>query len=835
MTLLKIAWRNILRNGRRSIITLLAMVIGIAGLIFFQGYMEGVNGQMVATTTTFYTGHLQVHRKGFLDDPALSKRIKDPDPVAKFLQSTPNIAAISPRLESGGLVSSTEKSLGALVVGIDPAAERQVATLYKAVTRGRFLEPGDTGKVVMDKGAADKLKISLGDSVVVISQGADGSIATGKFELVGLFDVGMEEVMLIPLKDAQEFYVVGNGVTGFAVRLKEMDKLPETLTAVKALEAQGMEIDPWQELIPAMAADVQNHRQFVGVLLIFVFGIVGMGIMNTISMSVMGRTREFGIMMALGTRPDQIFRVVIYEALLLCLVGAAAGSFIGFGILFYYVVMGMDYSAFADLLKMMPGLPTIFYPRLYPGYFVTTTFWILLVTVLVSLYPALRAAGLEPVLAIRDVRRTVINPKISALADRVSHLLFPGRWVFLLMAWRNLTRNFFRTGVTLLALGISLGAMVFLYGYVAGFYDSMVENYTRYLIGDIKVAPAGFLKERSPSAVVREPEKVIQSMREENNITAFSRRVEADGLLSTAENTMGVLLLGVDPQEEKGYSRLDEVVKEGRYLTPEDKNSILIGSRLAEKLKLSVGDKVVAMVQDSQGNMSAEAFRVQGIIHTGVDSFDSLLAVVPMKTAQSLLAIDGFSTVVARIKNQALLERTQNTLVQKLTGSGNEIGTWKEVVPLLEQLITWSRYIMGIMMSIFFAIVLFGVMNTLLMSVLERTREFGMMMALGTKRYQVVLMVLLESLFLGVLGVALGDLLGWGVVQLFGHFGLNLSSFGKGALEQFPGMQSVIYTRVGFQEVFTPSVVIFLFALLAGLYPGWKAASIEPAKTLRRI
>ncbi len=836
MTFLKIAWRNLFRNYRRSSITLLAIAIGVAGIIFTQGYFGGTNAQMIDGATALFSGQIQMHAKGFMEEPALSKRIRDPQELERLLLENPNVQAVAPRVESQGLLSSADKSMGMMLMGVDPAKEVRVTTLYKAVVAGRYLEPGDTGKILLDKRAAERLKVGIGESLVLLTQAADGSMGTQKFELVGLTDLGAEELAFIPLRDAQELWVLGSSVTSYALRLKDRNRLEKTLAELKPLESRGLEIHSWEKFLPTIASDVKMHNTFLGFILMVAFLVVGLGIMNTISMSVMGRTREFGIMMALGTSRRLIFRIVLYESLLLGIIGILVGSIAGFGLNYYYSVKGINYAAYSEAMRMMPGIPTVLYNQVAYSHFLSTAVWVLGITLLVSLFPAMRAARLEPVEAIHDVVRATSNPRIASLWDRISHLIFPGRAILLLMAWRNLTRNTGRTLILLLAIGLALGSMIFFYSIIHGFYERMIDNSTRYLTGDIQIAREGFFSERTPTSVLQETEKVKEVLNKEKAVRAYALRIESEAILSTAESTLNILLVGIDPKTDGQITGLEKEIKEGSYLLETDKNSILLGEKIASKLKVTVGDKVVVMAQDSQGGLSSEAYRVKGIIRTGVESFDETLVMVPLKSVQSLLAMEGVSNAIVKLRSQSLVEKTKLSIKKQLAGTGNQVATWKELMPMMEQLIALLNVVLDLWTTVVFIIVLLGVMNTLLMGVMERTREFGMMTALGTRRYQVVLLVLLESFFTGLVGLLAGNFFGYLLLQVTGVTGFDMAFFSPGVTyKDIPGMVTVIYPEFSFREALYPSLMLFVFTLIAGLYPAWRAASVVPMKALRHV
>lgn len=778
-----------------------------------------------------------------MDNPTLSKRIKDAGKVAQILQNEKNIAGFTPRVEGSGLVSTGDKSLGAYVIGIDPAREKNVTTLYKSVTVGRYLNENDSKKVLIGYKAAKKLGVGVNDILVILTQAADGSLGAEKYEIAGIFDTGMEEMddytIIAMIRDSQQLFVTGDEVTGFALKLKDRSRISQTMQNLRILEDMGLENHPWQKLLPAVTSAVSMHALFINFINVTVFLIIGIGIMNTISMSTLERNREFGIMLALGTTEAQMMRIVIYESFMLGILGILSGFALGGAITGYFAATGINLAAYNEALSTMPGLSPITYPRMEIEHFVFTGSWILAITILVSFYPAWRVGKLEPVNAIRGIRAALsTHAGINAFWNKISFYIFPSRFIFIHLAWRNITRNMVRSGISVLAVAVGLGSMIFFYSMVDGFLNQMINNTTRYIVGDMQLSTKGFHDNISSDETVSGLDNVNKILAENKNIASFAPRIMSEALLNTTEKSLNILLIGIDPDKEKDISGFDKVVQQGVYISSKDKNGIMLGSQIAEKLKVSVGDKVVVMVQDSVGSLSSEAFRVQGIVKTGVDSIDKVLVIINIQTAQSLLSVDGASIVFIKLKDKNNVDNTASALNSRLEGSPEQVYTWKEILPIIIQLLDFIKVSLNIFLFVLFGIIILGMMNTILMGVLERVKEFGMMMALGTRRSQVIRLVIYELMFLGILGLIVGNFLAIMIVGISHYAGFDLAFFSPGeiiTLEKMPGIETVIYPRISFQSLIFPSATIFILSLLAGLYPAWKAASFEPVQAMRQI
>src|SRR3990172_3398054 len=363
----KLAPRGLLRNRRRSLITVTAVAIGLAGLVFLWGYIDGINRQMIANITSYLTGHVQVHQRGYHDDPTLDLAFEGPEGVAARIEAQPGIAAVAPRIEGEALASGPEKTRGVRV--------------------------------------AEILRVAVGEEATLVTQAADGSIGAGRYRVRGIYDSGIDMIdsayVFLPLPAAQSLYALEGRVTTLAVRLDELGAVPGAAAALAGKLGAAFEVLGWQKLLPRLADNVAFHELFTYMILFVVFVVVTLGIANTILMGVMERIREFGVMMALGTAPGQITRVVLYEAALLGLAGVVAGNGIGLGIVAWFGRRGLDLAQYAQAVQMMPGLTGIVYPSARADHLLLLSVLLLATTVAASLYPAWKAAGFTPVEGIR--------------------------------------------------------------------------------------------------------------------------------------------------------------------------------------------------------------------------------------------------------------------------------------------------------------------------------------------------------------------------------------------------------------------------------------------------
>src|SRR3990172_14745 len=325
--------------------------------------------------------------------------------IAGRVSAQPGVAAVAPRIEGEALASGPEKTRGVLVIGVDPAREGGITTLTRAVKAGNYLDAAEPNGILLGDRVAEILRVAVNDEVTLVTQAADGSIGAGRYRVRGIYDSGIDMIdsayVFLTLPAAQSFYALEGRVTTLAVRLDELGAVPGVSAALAGQLGATFEVLGWQKLLPRLADNVAFHELFTYIILFVVFVVVTLGIANTILMGVMERIREFGVMMALGTAPGQIARVVLYEAALLGLAGVVAGNGIGLGIVAWFGRRGLDLAQYAQAVQMMPGLTGIVYPSARADHLLLLSVLLLATTVAASLYPAWKAAGFTPVEGIR--------------------------------------------------------------------------------------------------------------------------------------------------------------------------------------------------------------------------------------------------------------------------------------------------------------------------------------------------------------------------------------------------------------------------------------------------
>lgn len=833
LSLFGLAWRNTLRNPRRTLLALVAFAVGVAALVCAWSVFDGSNAQMIGNMTSHYTGYIQVHRQGYADDPAVDRAFESRDVAGARIADLPGVEAVSPRMESMSLISSAGNSRGVIVVGVDPQREPTVTSLHQKISAGRYFEPDQTGGILIGQSLARVLGVGIGGEVALLTQGMQGSIGAQRYRVQGLYDTGNDMVdgmqAFITRADADVLLSSGQRMTTLAVRLKDRDSTDAVVREIRSRLSGQFEVEGWQQLLPEVAQSVDFHEAVGKAITLLLFGIVAIGLANTVLMSVSERVREFGVMMALGTAPRQIFRIIIYEGLILGLMGSCMGFCLGYALVAYFGSVGLQLDGQADAVQMMQGVSRTIYPHLSVDRMLYLAGAVLLVMVVGSLYPAWKIARMLPLLAMHGVAGsdTGAARHPAASGGFARHCLLPA------LALRNLSRHPMRTWLTLFAITFGLGAFVFAGSIANGFYTQIVENATGMVTGDAQIQLRGFKDDMKPTLALPDGLPLLDRVRAVPAVAGATARVQTSAMISSPAKSLPIMFIGVDPEHEREVTFLDRSVREGRYLQAGNEREIVIGKRLAELLRVRLGERVVLMAQDVQGNLASESFVVAGLFHTGSHSFDDVMAHVSLPVLQRMLGMgDAVTNIALRMQAAEAGPAAGLPQVEALLPPGElRLLRWQELVPAAARMNVIFRNSLTILLAIVLLMVSVVIMNTVLMSVLERTREFGTMLALGSRPGLIVLLVQLESALIACAGTLGGLLFGMLLVLMHSARGVDM----KMHAAAIPGVTNIIFPKLSPMVLAVPGVLLPLLALLAAVYPAWRAARLDPVRALRHV
>lgn len=406
--ILKIAWRNIWRNLRRSIITLGAITFGLASVLVFFGITDGFHIQMVDYLVKTSSGHIVIHSEGYNDDPKVSSSMTNTKPIIDKIKSLNEVVAFSERIEVSGLASTPENSVGVFIRGINPVDENTITEAKTRIIEGEYLKESDTNGILIGRKMKKKLATDIGDKIVLMVQGADGSLGAELFRVKGIFRMGSANLdssfVLITTEGARMLTSLTEGSNEIAMLIDNEDSMESVLSILKeSFEPSGFEILTWKEVMPELEEMIEMDDIFMYLMLIIVMTVVSLGILNTMLMSIMERTREFGVMMALGTKPNQLVQLVMAEAAFLGFIGTVSGVTIGVSINALLSINGIDFSEYSDAFEFIGMVTPIVYPETDIINIVAAGLAVYITTILVSIYPAVKASRQKPVDAIRHI------------------------------------------------------------------------------------------------------------------------------------------------------------------------------------------------------------------------------------------------------------------------------------------------------------------------------------------------------------------------------------------------------------------------------------------------
>ncbi|WP_064605135.1 ABC transporter permease [Photobacterium sp. J15] len=397
------------------------------------------------------------------------------------------------------------------------------------------------------------------------------------------------------------------------------------------------------------------------------------------------------------------------------------------------------------------------------------------------------------------------------------------------LAWRNLWRNKIRTGIMLSAMVFGLIGAVSMMGFVTGMYASMIHNAIAWQTSHIQVHNSRYLNDPDINATIVDASQLQQAIAELTDVKAWSARFVADGMVASARSARGVRITGVEPDAEAQVTPIAESIEQGEWLSDEGRNPVLVSVKMAERLRLKLGSKVVLTLTSASGEVTGGAFRVRGIFKTPSSAFDDGNVFVRRTDLSALAGIDGVHEVAILLGNDNDAFAFKDELQAQIS-SQNTVRDWQEVQPMLASIIKQMGPSNAIMLGIYVVALAFGIVNIMLMSVFERTREFGVLMAVGMQKHKVFLLIMLETTCLGVSGAVLGILGSIGLVAVFQQTGIPLGKMAEG-LGAF-GVDTTLYPQVSVSDYQMVFITVVAASVLAALYPAHQILKKRPVDAM---
>lgn len=404
MILLRLAWRNVLRNRRRTILAGLAIGIGLAGIIFVDGLLVGMEAAMIRSATSTFLGHAQIHSEDFRTTLEVERTVADADRILSDLSADDRVAGFAPRIQAHAMVTSPANVSAVSLFGVDPKLEPSISKVHQAIVRGSYLEAGEWGRILIGSGLARNLEAEIDDRLVVtVAQAGTGELAQEMFRVAGIFHFNMRALdanaAFIPLDQSQSLLGLGNGVHEIALCFDDIALAGDrSLPFWERYSAGGNEALGWRDLLPELDAALGLSDISMYAIVVILFAVVGLSIMNTLFMSLYERIFEFGVLRAVGTRPTRLAVVVLLEAACLAGVSIVIGSAIAAGLVLWFGHQGIDYVGieYAGVTFAEP-----LYPVIEMRQFVVFPLCVVGFALAAGIYPALFAARLVPAAAMR--------------------------------------------------------------------------------------------------------------------------------------------------------------------------------------------------------------------------------------------------------------------------------------------------------------------------------------------------------------------------------------------------------------------------------------------------
>jgi ABC-type lipoprotein release transport system permease subunit len=404
--LIKLAWRNIWRNKRRSFLTFAAIVFAALSAIAMRGIQNGTFALNIKNAVELFSGYIQIQKKGYLDNPTLNSSFDINKDIVYALKNTDGVINYSPRIYSDGLICFKNNSSGVSIMGIEPEAEKKVTTFLENIDSGRFFDSDSSNEIVLGSKLMKNLDAKIGDEVILLSQGYEGTLGNQKFIISGTVRLGAQEmesaVAFMGIKSAQTLLGMGNRVSVIAIKAADIEHLQQVkYSLTQKVNNPELSVLLWNEVNPEMQQQINlsdvRGILFSGILIV----IVAFGILNTVLMSVTERFREFGVILSIGMPQVKLTYLIYIETIFITLLGLLAGNLLGYAVNYYYVIHPIVFGGeLKKLYEMYHYLP-LAQSSVQFSIFLNVSLSIIIISLLACIYPAYRVYKLEPLKGIR--------------------------------------------------------------------------------------------------------------------------------------------------------------------------------------------------------------------------------------------------------------------------------------------------------------------------------------------------------------------------------------------------------------------------------------------------
>ena len=399
-----IAWRNLWRNKRRTLITVASIFFGVLISTVMSSMQEGSYSAMIDNVVKFYSGYIQIQNEKYWDNKTINNTFVPTDSLEGIIKSIPEITNYTPRLEFFALASSEEITKGSIIIGIDPVRENEVTEIGKWVTEGTYLHPDDNGLLIGSE-LAQYLQLSVGDTLVMIGQGFHGVSAAGKYPIRGILNFPSPELnkqtIYMGLQNCQEFFTCEGRITSLVLMIKSQYKLQKTMKQLRSMISSPYTVMSWDEMHPDLLQMIEADRDGGVIMKAILYIIIGFGIFGTITMLIMERKRELGVMIAVGMQRYKLATILFFETIYIGFVGVLAGFAASIPVIAYFYNHPIQITGEAGQTYIEMGFEPYLYFSWLPSVFYNQVITVFLITAFIAIYPMITAERMKIHVALR--------------------------------------------------------------------------------------------------------------------------------------------------------------------------------------------------------------------------------------------------------------------------------------------------------------------------------------------------------------------------------------------------------------------------------------------------
>lgn len=398
------------------------------------------------------------------------------------------------------------------------------------------------------------------------------------------------------------------------------------------------------------------------------------------------------------------------------------------------------------------------------------------------------------------------------------------------ISWRNIWRHPARSSVLIGAIIAGMWAGILVSAWVNGMIDQRINRVIQEELTHLQIHHPEFLTEREPGMFIETYSEIFSFLDEDERVKSYTARTLVDGIVQSPQTSSGVIISGIDPIRERETTIFHENLVEGEYLDADINNPVLIGRKLAERLNVEPGNRLVLSFQDLDNDLTSGAFVIAGIFYTGMPAFDERKVFIQSEGLYSMIAGEPvYHEIAVMLHDIDQSDQMAADLNEKFDPITAEI--WMELSPELRFMTgAGESYMFYIMLVIMFALA-FGILNTMLMAIFERMRELGMLMAIGMSKLRIFVMIILESVALTLTGAFAGMVIAHFTVEYFGDHGLDLTAFGGDTMAEW-GYDAIVYPFVSMEDYISVTILVVATAMLSAIYPAIKAIRLNPSSTV---